>query len=220
MIGIVVVTHGRLAEELVNAARQIVGEVPAIAAVSLGWGDDVAAAREAIERGLAEAGGEALVLTDMFGGTPTNLSLPFLSEKVEIVTGVSLPMLIKAVSPARGAPGRGGPGGAGPGQGRHLRGQRDPREEACLTRRDVRISNRLGLHARAAARFVHTANRFRARISAIRDGRVMDGKSILGILLLAASQGSTLTLEADGEDEEEALEALARLVEGGFGEEP
>jgi phosphocarrier protein HPr len=88
-----------------------------------------------------------------------------------------------------------------------------------LTRRDVRISNRLGLHARAAARFVHTANRFRSRISAMRDGRTMDGKSILGILLLAASQGSTLTLEADGEDEVEALEALVRLVEGGFGEE-
>jgi mannose PTS system EIIA component len=102
MIGILVVTHGQLAEELVNAARQIVGEVPAIFAVSLGWGDDVAAARQAIERGLAEAGGEALVLTDMFGGTPTNLSLPFLSEKVEIVTGVSLPMLIKAVSQREG----------------------------------------------------------------------------------------------------------------------
>jgi phosphocarrier protein HPr len=89
-----------------------------------------------------------------------------------------------------------------------------------LIRRDVRITNRLGLHARAAARFVHTANRFRARITVARDERAMDGKSILGILLLAASQGSTLTLEADGEDAEEALEALARLVEGGFGEEP
>ena len=87
-----------------------------------------------------------------------------------------------------------------------------------MTRRDVRITNRLGLHARAAARFVHTANRFQARITAVRDGRRMDGKSILGILLLAAAQGSTLTLEAEGEDEEEALEALARLVEGGFGE--
>ncbi len=195
------------------------GEVPAIVAVSIGWRDDVAAGREAMERGLAEVGGEALVLTDMFGGTPTNVSLPFLSDKVEIVTGVNLPMLIKRGVPAGGAARRDGARGSRPGQGRHLRGQRDPREEACLTRRDVRINNRLGLHARAAARFVHTANRFRARITAVRDGRSMDGKSILGILLLAASQGSTLTLEADGEDEGEALEALARLVEGGFGEE-
>jgi PTS system mannose-specific IIA component len=96
MIGIVVVTHGQLAAELVNAARQIVGDIPRIAAVSIGWADDMSVAREAIERALGEVGEDgALVLTDMFGGTPTNVTLPFLSEKVEIVTGVNLPMLIK-----------------------------------------------------------------------------------------------------------------------------
>src|SRR5688500_14975832 len=96
MIGIVVVTHGSLAGELVNATRTIVGEIPRIAAVSIGWSDDMASARDAIERALAEVGGEeALILTDMFGGTPTNVSLPFLSARVEIVTGVNLPMLIK-----------------------------------------------------------------------------------------------------------------------------
>jgi phosphocarrier protein HPr len=88
-----------------------------------------------------------------------------------------------------------------------------------VIRREVTIRNRLGLHARAAARFVHTANRFRARVTASRDGRTMDGKSILGILLLAASQGSVLELTADGEDEEAALSALAALVEGGLGDE-
>ena len=99
MIGIVVVTHGQLAAELVNAARQIVGEIPRIAAVSIGWADDMNAAREAIEGALGEVGAEgALVLTDMFGGTPTNVMLPFLSERVEIVTGVNLPMLIKLTS--------------------------------------------------------------------------------------------------------------------------
>jgi PTS system mannose-specific IIA component len=96
VIGIVVVTHGALAGELVNAARTIVGDIPAIAAVSIGWTDDMGSARAAIERALAEVGGaDVLVLTDMFGGTPTNVSLPFLSPKVEIVTGVNLPMLIK-----------------------------------------------------------------------------------------------------------------------------
>jgi len=104
MIGIVVVTHGRVAEELVNATRTIVGDVPAIAAVSIAWGDDPVAAGAAIQRGLAEAGGgDVLVLTDMFGGTPTNLSLPFLSEHVEIVTGVNLPMIIKASALRGGA---------------------------------------------------------------------------------------------------------------------
>ena len=99
MIGIVVVTHGQLAAELVNATRTIVGDIPRIAAVSIGWTDDMSVAREAIERALSEVGSEAaLVLTDMFGGTPTNVMLPFLSEKVEIVTGVNLPMLIKLTS--------------------------------------------------------------------------------------------------------------------------
>jgi PTS system mannose-specific IIA component len=99
VIGILVVTHGQVAVELVKAARTIVGEIPGIAAVSIGWSDDVAVAREAIERALAEVGGGgALVLTDMFGGTPTNVSLPFLSPHVEIVTGVNLPMLIKLSS--------------------------------------------------------------------------------------------------------------------------
>jgi len=88
-----------------------------------------------------------------------------------------------------------------------------------VIRRELSIRNRLGLHARAAARFVHTASRFRAQVTAGRDGRVMDGKSILGILLLSASQGSTIEITAEGVDEAEAMEALAALVEGGFGEE-
>lgn len=87
-----------------------------------------------------------------------------------------------------------------------------------MIRREVLIRNRLGLHARAAARFVHAASRFRSRITAGRDGRSIDGKSILGILLLAASQGTLIELSADGPDEEEAVEALAALVEDGFGE--
>jgi len=87
-----------------------------------------------------------------------------------------------------------------------------------VTRRTVKIQNRLGLHARAAARFVHTAARYQARVTAGRDGRVMDGKSILGILLLGASRGTTIEITADGEDEVEAVEALVALVEGNFGE--
>ncbi|HEY3120164.1 MAG TPA: HPr family phosphocarrier protein [Vicinamibacteria bacterium] len=82
----------------------------------------------------------------------------------------------------------------------------------------MRIRNRLGLHARAAARFVQAANRFRSRIQVTRDTRTMDGKSILGILLLAASHGTRLVVTAEGDDEEAAVEALSRLVEGGFGE--
>ena len=88
-----------------------------------------------------------------------------------------------------------------------------------MTRRDVEIRNRLGLHARAAARFVHTANRYRSHVTVSRGSEAMDGKSILGILLLAASQGTRLLVSADGDDEEACVTALAGLVENGFGEE-
>ena len=85
--------------------------------------------------------------------------------------------------------------------------------------REVVIRNRLGMHARAAARFVHTASQFRARVTVRRHDRVMDGKSILGILLLAAAQGTHLELGAEGDDEGAAIDALASLVASGFGED-
>ena len=87
-----------------------------------------------------------------------------------------------------------------------------------MTERTVTVVNELGLHARAAARFVHLATRFDSQIRVGRSTRIMDGKSIMGILLLAAARGTTLTISADGRDEGEAVEALAQLVESGFGE--
>lgn len=82
----------------------------------------------------------------------------------------------------------------------------------------VAVTNALGLHARAAARFVHTASAFQSSIRVGRAGREMDGKSIMGILLLSASQGTEITITADGTDEQAAVETLRALVERGFGE--
>lgn len=101
MIGVVVVTHGQLAAELVNAAEAIVGDLPHFTAVSIGWHEDVQDARDAIAAAIARVAqpGGVLLATDMFGGTPANLGLTFLKEDaIEIVTGVNLPMLIKAAS--------------------------------------------------------------------------------------------------------------------------
>ena len=84
---------------------------------------------------------------------------------------------------------------------------------------DLPILNALGLHARAAAKFVHTATRYASQIRISRDGKSMDGKSIMGILLLAAAAGTTIVISADGIDEADAIDALCRLVNGGFGEE-
>src|SRR3954467_10359006 len=98
MIGVVVVTHGQLATELVNAAEMIVGALPQFTAVSIGWHDDVNDAREEIAKAIDRVRGEGgvLLLTDMFGGTPSNLGMTFLDkDRVEVITGVNLPMLIK-----------------------------------------------------------------------------------------------------------------------------
>jgi PTS system mannose-specific IIA component len=100
LFGVVVVTHGLLATELVNAAEMIVGDLPGFAAVSIGWHDDVDAAREEVQRAIDRVRGPhgVLLVTDMFGGTPSNLALAFLAAgDVEVVTGVNLPMLIKLV---------------------------------------------------------------------------------------------------------------------------
>ena len=85
--------------------------------------------------------------------------------------------------------------------------------------RDVTIVNQLGLHARAAAKFVRLATRFESQVHVTRDDRAMDGKSIMGILLLAAARGARLTISAEGHDEEAAVEALCQLVESGFGDD-
>jgi phosphocarrier protein len=85
--------------------------------------------------------------------------------------------------------------------------------------RSVEVTNALGLHARAAARFVHLATRFNSQIRVSRDSKVMDGKSIMGILLLAAARGTKLTITAEGPDETTAVDSLVQLVESGFGEE-
>jgi PTS system mannose-specific IIA component len=107
-IGVVVVTHGQLAAELLNSAEMIVGDLPQFAAVSIGWHEGVDQAREeiarAIERVRQTSGGDSeagvIVLADMFGGTPANLAVTFLeTDRVEVITGVNLAMLIKLARP-------------------------------------------------------------------------------------------------------------------------
>jgi phosphocarrier protein HPr len=88
-----------------------------------------------------------------------------------------------------------------------------------MTSQAVTVVNQLGMHARAAAKFVHLATRYEAHVTVSRDHREMDGKSIMGILLLAAARGSTITISAEGTDEQDAVDALVALVQSGFGED-
>ncbi len=105
-LGLLVVTHGGLAFELVRALEKIVGPVERVRALSIGWDDDPKQAHAAVQRAVEDVdpGGGVLILTDMFGGTATNLALAFLRDGVEIVTGVNLPMLVKFVNLRAEAP--------------------------------------------------------------------------------------------------------------------
>ena len=97
----VIVTHGHLAGELLAAAEMIIGPVSHITAVSIGWHDDVDAAHDEVQRAIARVsqGAGVVLMTDMFGGTPTNIASMFLEEgKVEVITGINLPMVIKLAS--------------------------------------------------------------------------------------------------------------------------
>jgi PTS system mannose-specific IIA component len=101
MIGGIVVSHGKLGEELLNALSIILGEAPNIEAISIGWYDDVDESKKRINQSLKRVNQKSgvVIFTDMFGGTPSNLSYSFLKgNEVEIITGVNLPMLIKFVS--------------------------------------------------------------------------------------------------------------------------
>jgi phosphocarrier protein len=88
-----------------------------------------------------------------------------------------------------------------------------------MTAKNVTVVNQLGMHARAAAKFVHLAATFESHIRVARDTREMDGKSIMGLLLLAAAHGTTIRISAEGTDEVNAVSALAALVQIGFGED-
>jgi PTS system mannose-specific IIA component len=105
MIGALVVSHGHLAQELLAAAEMIVGEIAHIQAVSIGWHDDVNDARNEIERRIADVASDSgvLILTDMFGGTPSNIAFSFHEPgRVDIVTGANLPMIIRIASQKEG----------------------------------------------------------------------------------------------------------------------
>ena len=88
-----------------------------------------------------------------------------------------------------------------------------------MIEREAEIVNQLGLHARAAAKLVHTAGAFQSRVTVAKDGEEVDAKSILGIMMLAAAQGSTVTVRCDGRDEEAAMKAVTDLIANRFGEE-
>jgi phosphocarrier protein len=87
-----------------------------------------------------------------------------------------------------------------------------------MIKKQIDIINKLGLHARAAAKFVTCANNFTSEVLLGHNDQEVNGKSIMGVMMLAAAQGTTVTLTADGKDEKEAVAALEKLINDRFGE--
>jgi phosphocarrier protein len=92
-------------------------------------------------------------------------------------------------------------------------------DKIVMQNKNFTIKNRLGLHARAAAQLVQTANKFNSEVALVKDDIEVNGKSIMGILLLAAPQGTNISVTVNGEDEEQAMKIIAELIEDGFGED-
>ena len=223
MIGIVVVAHFNLAREMVAATELIVGKQEQFEYVDIFPDEDVDKIKKKLTDALknVEAGQGAIILTDMFGGTPSNISLSFLEEgKVEVVTGTNLPMLIKLVTYR---------------QGKDLSelaafiasyGKKNiylATDVLNMKKAGIRmmeghftIRNRLGLHARAAAQFVKKASAFQSDVWVEKDGQRVNGKSIMGLLVLACPLGTRLTVKVDGADEQEALRQPGEADRGRF----
>src|SRR5919112_1806450 len=198
MIGLVLVTHGRLAVEFRAALEHVVGPQTQIEALTIGPDDDVEQRRkdiiEAVSR--VDSGQGVAILTDMFGGTPSNLAISVMSRpKVEVLAGINLPMLIKLAKV------------------RETCGLPDAVAAAqeAVIRRVLEIVNKKGLHARASAKFVQTVEKFDAEVTVTRGSETVGGTSIMGLMMLSAATGTEITVEASGKQAAEVMEAITEL---------
>ncbi len=232
MIGLVIVMHKGLAQAFHEALEHILGPQEQIGYLSVAPNDDAALRAPDIARAIAEvdSGDGVVLVTDVVGGTPCNIATAALdSDRVHVVAGVNLPMLIKlarvrrwstlenVVAEARAA-----------GQIHYYcdtSGAADSMETGIWVgntetlSRDVEIVNVKGLHARASMKFVKCAEQFDADIEVSRGNETVGGTSIMGLLMLAATKGSHITITARGPEARAALEALTDLVARGFDEQ-
>ena len=235
--GVLLVTHGKLGRFLLDTLDEMLGglslraDVLEVRLVQSHEGPMLQGTRM-LEH--LDSGDGVLLLTDAYGSTPSNVAhkLSMARPRTAAVAGVNLPMLMRVFHsaslpldalaqaaveggqqgvvrcPQQGSPTAAAvvaaPTAAGSGQ---------------TVERTVEIINKLGLHARASAKLVTLANKFTADVRLKKDGREVSAKSILNIIMLAAGIGSQVTLIAEGEDAEQAIEELAALVADKFGEE-
>ena len=242
MIGLVLVTHGRLATEFRAALEHVVGPQEQIEPVTIGPDDDVEQRRrdiiEAVKK--VDSGDGVVILTDMFGGTPSNLAISVMSRpKVEVLAGINLPMLIKLAKVRNECP-LSEAVAAAQEFGSQIHYDREPSiggqmKDTPLTCDDdavdlsavpqgailrvMTIINQRGLHARASAKFVQTVEKFDAEVRVSRCGETVGGTSIMGLMMLAAGPGTTITVVSFGPEAEKAIAAIEALINRRFDED-
>ena len=237
MIGIVLVTHGRLAVEFRAALEHVVGPQTQIEAVTIGPNDDGEQCRkdiiEAVKR--VDSGDGVAILTDMFGGTPSNLAISVMSRpNVEVLAGINLPMLVKLAKVRDECPLAEAVAAAQESgrkyitiASRVLAGQMNDADgydgrlpAGCAAAapgaivRVLPIVNQKGLHARASAKFVQTVEQFDADVRVTRCGETVGGTSIMGLMMLAAAPGTKISVEAIGRTRRRSS-PRRRTVDGG-----
>lgn len=239
--GVLLVTHGKLGRFLLDTLDEMLGglslraDVLEVRLVQSHEGPMLQGTRM-LEH--LDSGDGVLLLTDAYGSTPSNVAhkLSMARPRTAAVAGVNLPMLMRVFHSANlpldalaQAAVEGGQQGVVrcPQQGSPTAATAVEAPAAApsaaaggqTVERTVEIINKLGLHARASAKLVTLANKFTADVRLKKDGREVSAKSILNIIMLAAGIGSQVTLIAEGEDAEQAIEELAALVADKFGEE-
>jgi|GEM_PF-9081 len=226
MIGLVIVTHGRLAEEFIAVMEHVVGKQENVAAVCMAPDDDLDQKRQEIEKKVKEVntGKGVIILTDMFGGTPSNLAIAATSDKsVEALAGINVPMLIKLASVRQTETVQKAAEMAAEAGRKYINAatallQAGEGVSARLER-TVLIVNKRGLHARAAAKFVRLVEEMGGDVTVAKDDMEVCGSSIMGLLMLSASMDTAIRITAGGDNADAVLAALEDLVSRRFDEE-
>ena len=240
MIGVVLMTHANLGEALMQNARGIIGEQPNVATLSQQPGISYQLLENQLSNILQEldSGSGVLILVDIYGGTPSNVALSFLeSHPVAVVTGLNLAMLLKVLESNRDSiplqelaliAERSAKNSIRPHFSKPLTSLDEPHMESDSTqvmgnhheaRATVTVLNKLGLHASTSAKLVKSMSRFQSTITLTKDDLTVDTKSIMGVLMLGAAQGTDLGVHAVGDDARLAVETIVQLFKSKFDED-
>ena len=203
--GIILAAHKPIASAMLKAATQIMGPIDHCAAADIDSdakeSDQFEHLKKVWDSVQTE---EMIILLDIEGATPCNVLKKYTSGKrCMLVSPLSFPLFFKMLTY----------------RSLSFEELRAKAQSAPVKTIEVEVINRLGLHARPAAKLTQKANEFLSEIKIDKDGRVVNGKSIMGVMLWAASKGAVLKISADGTDEESALQQLKELFDTKFGEQ-